>query len=193
MHTCILQYPIILVNIHWLDKLTIAVLKMFHATIRTYIISIMHVWYIFPIVLYRILSRVMGDLLEEQYEHLLKWLSKHGISESIQLKNNGQSIPLLSLDLYDLCRTVLTCAANPTKPERFQQLRSALLLEIPSNLCLSCNYEAKLHMLPKLNPEIDQLAKELIYKVQEETDRIGEVVCYPHWSEGGGQHPQGNL
>ena len=122
----------------------------------------------------------MGELLADQYEHLLKWLSKRGISESIQVKNNGPLIALLSLHLFDLCRTVLSCAADPSKPERFEQLRSALLLEVPFDLCLSCDYEVKLHMLPKLNPEIDQLAEELIHKLPEESDRIGKVVCYPH-------------
>lgn len=119
----------------------------------------------------------MVILLDEQHEYLLKWLGKNGTSESIQLKNNGEAIPLLSLDLYDLCRTVLSCAANPSKPERFNQLRSALLVEVPSGLCFACDYEAILHLLPKLNPDIDQLAEELVLKVQAEKEGVGEVAC----------------
>ena len=119
----------------------------------------------------------MNYLLDEQHESLLDWLAKNGISESIQLKNSGEPIPLTSLDLYDLCKTVLTCAANPSKPERFNQLRCALLVEVPSDLCSTCDFETKVHMLPKLNPEIDQLVMELTDKVQTWKERVGEAAC----------------
>ena len=55
----------------------------------------------------RMSSRVTGDLLVEQYEHLFLRLSKYGISEIIQLKSNGKLIPLLSLDLFDFSQQVM--------------------------------------------------------------------------------------